>query len=184
MINPVSNFVDPQRLIHAKPYAAWSRGKQERWFRTLQEDFEARLVLDPVDSLAQLNQRLWRWIEIEYHHRPHRGLDGESPAQRFARRALHLKLADPQTDWEKLFLSRAHRRVRLDGTVSLQGQLWEVPLHLRGRLVQLRFDPFAWRRVEVWIDEHFVDLARRCDKQLNAKTYTDRDYEPPDPSSG
>jgi len=25
------------RLIHAKPYAAWSRGKQERWFRTLQE---------------------------------------------------------------------------------------------------------------------------------------------------
>ena len=171
------------RLIHAKPYAAWSRGKQERWFRTLQEDFEARLVLDPVDSLAQLNQRLWRWIEIEYHHRPHRGLQGEAPAQRFARRAIHLKLADPQTDWERLFLSRGHRRVRLDATVSLQGQLWEVPLHLRGRLVQLRFDPFGWRRVEVWVDDQFAGLARRCDKQLNSKTYTDRDYERPDQSS-
>ena len=33
------------RLAHAKPYAAWSKGKQERWFRTLQMDFEARLII-------------------------------------------------------------------------------------------------------------------------------------------
>ena len=52
------------RLCHAKPYAAWSRGKHERWFRTLQQDFEARLVIDPVHTLELLNARLWRWIEI------------------------------------------------------------------------------------------------------------------------
>jgi transposase InsO family protein len=46
------------RLCHAKPYAACSLGKIERWFRTLQEDFEARLALDPVHDLAQLNARL------------------------------------------------------------------------------------------------------------------------------
>ena len=51
------------RLCHAKPYAAWSKGKQERWFRTLQMDFEARLVIDPVHTLEELNARLWRWIE-------------------------------------------------------------------------------------------------------------------------
>jgi len=54
---------------------------------------------------------------------------------------------------------------------------------LRGRLVELRFDPFAWRRVEIWMDGKFVGLARRCDKQLNSKTYTDRDYERSDKSS-
>ena len=58
------------RLLHAKPYAAWSRGKIERFFRTLQDDFQARLVLDPVHTLEELNQRLWRWIESEYHQRP------------------------------------------------------------------------------------------------------------------
>jgi len=47
------------RLCHAKPYAAWSRGKIEGWFRTLQQDFQARLVLDPVPDLTELNQRLW-----------------------------------------------------------------------------------------------------------------------------
>jgi hypothetical protein len=90
---------------------------------------------------------------------------------------------DPQTDWEALFLSRSQRRVRLDATFSLEGQLWEAPLHLRGQLIQVRFDPFQWRRVEIWREDKYVSPARRCDKQLNAKTYTDRDYDRPDKSS-
>jgi hypothetical protein len=73
--------------------------------------------------------------------------------------------------------------VLLDATFSLEGQLWETPLHLRGQLIQVRFDPFQWRRVEIWREDKYVGPARRCDKQLNAKTYTDRDYERPDKSS-
>lgn len=171
------------RLCHAAPYAAWSKGKQERFFRTLQEDFEARLVLDPVHSLEELNRRLWQWLEREYHQRPHRALNGQCPAQRFAERAAHLRTADPQTDWQRLFLTRAQRRVRLDATISLEGQLWEVPVHLRGRLIQLRYDPFGWQRVEIWLQEVYVGLAHRCNKQLNATTYTDRDYERPQPAA-
>ena len=171
------------RLIHAKPFAAWSKGKQERFFRTLQEDFEARLVFEPVHSLEELNRRLWRWIEGEYHQRPHRSLDAECPAERFTQRASHLRLPDHETDWLRLFLTRANRRVRLDATISLHGLLWEVPVHLRGRLIELRYDPFAWQRVEVWLEDTFVALAKRCDKQLNSKTYSDQDYERPDKSS-
>jgi len=170
------------RLLHAKPYAAWSRGKIERLFRTLQDDFQARLVLDPVHTLEELNQRLWRWLEAEYHQRPHGGLDKQTPAERFAQRSQALHVLDPQTDWQRLFLSRASRRVRLDATVSLDGQVWEVPTHLRGQVVELHFDPFDWKRVEVWRQDHLVALARRCDKQLNSRTYTDRDYERPDKS--
>lgn len=171
------------RLIHAKPFAAWSKGKQERFFRTLQEDFEARLIFDPVHSLEELNRRLWRWLEAEYHQRPHRALEGQCPAERFTQRAAHLRLADDQTDWSRLFLTRAKRRVRLDATISLEGTLWEAPVHLRGRLIQLRYDPFDWQRVEIWLADTFVGLAKRCNKQLNSKTYSDQDYERPDSSS-
>ena len=170
------------RLCHAKPYAAWSRGKHERWFRTLQQDFEARLILDPVHTLEQLNARLWRWIESEYHQRPHSALDGQTPAERFTQRAVNLRSAEPQTDWEALFLSRTERRVRLDATFSLEGQLWEVPTHLRGQIIQVRFDPFGWRRVEIWWQDKLVGLAHRCDKQLNSTTYPNSDYERPDKS--
>jgi transposase InsO family protein len=171
------------RLGHAKPFAAWSKGKIERWFRTLQQDFEARLVIDPARSLEELNQRLWRWIEGEYHQRPHSALDGQTPAERFTQRAVNLRTADAQTDWHALFLSRVPRRVRLDATVSLKGQLWEVPVHLRGRVIELRFNPFDWARVEVWREDKYVAVAKRCDKQLNSKTYTDTDYDRPDKSS-
>jgi hypothetical protein len=73
--------------------------------------------------------------------------------------------------------------VRLDATFSLEGQLWEAPLHLRGQLIQVRFNPFDWRRVEIWCEDKYVGSARRCDKQLNAKTYTGQDYERPDKSA-
>ena len=171
------------RLAHAKPYAAWSKGKQERFFRTLQDDFEARLVIDPVHTLEELNRRLWRWIESEYHQRPHRGLNGQSPAERFAERAVNLRTADAQTDWQRLFLAQTERRVRLDATISLDGRLWEVPVHLRGRLIQLRYDPFNWQRVEIWLQDTYVGLATRCNKILNSKTYSDRDYDRPDKSA-
>jgi putative transposase len=171
------------RICHARPFAAWSKGKMERWFRTLQMDFEARLIIEPVHTLAELNVRLWRWIESEYHQRPHSALAGQTPAERFTQRAVHLRTADSQTDWEALFLSRVERRVRLDATFSLGNQLWEVPLQLRGQLIQVRFDPFGWRRVEIWWQDKYVEQARRCDKQLNSKTYTDRDYERPDKST-
>ena len=171
------------RLCHAKPYAAWSKGKMERWFRTLQMDFEARLVIDPVHSLEELNVRLWRWIEAEYHQRPHSALDGQTPAERFQQRALKLRTADPQTDWEALFLSRTQRRVRLDATFSIEAKLWEAPVHLRGQLIEVRFNPFDWKRVEIWFGGKYVAPARLCDKQLNSKTYTDQDYDRPDKSS-
>jgi putative transposase len=171
------------RLCHAKPFAAWSKGKIERWFRSLQVDFQARLVIDPARSLEELNQRLWRWIEGEYHQRPHSALQDQTPAERFTQRAVNLRTADPQTDWEALFLSRTKRRVRLDATVSLEGQLWEVPVHLRGRVAELRFNPFDWRRVQIWDEGKFVALAKVCDKRLNSKTYTDSDYDRPDKSS-
>jgi len=69
--------------------------------------------------------------------------------------------------------------VRLDATLSVEGQLWEVPVHLRGRLIQLRYDPFNWQRVEIWLNDTCLGLATRCNKILNSKTYTDCDYDRP-----
>lgn len=94
-----------------------------------------------------------------------------------AQKAAGLRQLPADTDWQRLFLARATRRVRLDATISLEGNLWEVPVHLRGRQVELHYDPFDWSRVEVWYRERFAALARRCDKHLNAKIYSSRDYE-------
>ena len=165
------------KLIHARPYAAWSKGKIERFFRTVQEDFQARLHLQPAADLAELNLRFSQWLENDYHARKHSSLGGQSPRERFAERGGTRRLLPAEIDWEALFFARAERRVRMDATISLEGRLWEVPVHLRGRNVELRYDPFEWKRIEVWHRESLAGLAKPCDKQLNAKTYTSADYE-------
>ena len=62
------------RLIHSKVGRPWSRGKVERMFRTLQQDFEAGLRLpgQGVGSLEELNGKLARWLQEVYHPRDSR----------------------------------------------------------------------------------------------------------------
>jgi putative transposase len=152
------------RLLHARPYAAWSKGKIERFFRTLQEAFLPELQFEPANDLERLNRRLWGWIENGYHDRVHSALGGKTPRERFAGGRLR-RLPD---HWPALFYERLSRRVRLDATVSVEGQLWEVPVHLRGRQVELRRDPFDPTRIEVWCQGNLCGPATRCDKLLNA----------------
>ena len=167
------------RLLHAKPYAAWSKGKIERFFSTVQSDFEQRLVFAPAQSLTDLNQRFWHWLETEYHQREHGSLEGQSPAVRFQERSAHLRVLPADLDVAALFLNRVRRRVRRDATISLEGQIWEVPVALRGREIEVHYDPFAFRRVDLYWEGQKVGQAHRCDKQLNARSFPLENYEKP-----
>jgi putative transposase len=167
-------------LIHAKPYHAWSKGKIERWFLTVQHDFEQRLVFDPVRTLDELNSRFWQWLNADYHQRKHGALDGQSPSERFAERAGQLRLVDDDIDLEGLFLARTTRRVRLDATISLDGKTFEAPVALRGRDVEVRYNPFTFMRVEIWLHDQFAGKAKLCDKYLNSRTFDKENYEKPE----
>lgn len=171
------------RLIHAKPYAAWSKGKIERFFLTLRQQFLLPLCLDHVNDIDELNERFHKWLECEYHRRPHSALQGACPAERFTEKTLHLRPLPDNVD--ELFLAEIQRRVRTDATISIEGQLWEVPVHLKGCQVQVRYDPFEWKMVEIYFQGIQAGLARRLDKKINGTTYKRRssDYERQDPSS-
>jgi transposase InsO family protein len=158
------------RLLHAKPYHAWSKGKIERFFHTVQQDFEATLRLPGQNpaTLEQLNGRLWDWIQTVYHVRHHEGI-GMSPQERFARGSAQVRPLDPHLDLERLFYAQLLRVVRKDGTVRLNNDLYEVDLALRGLEVRLRFDPWSLARVEVDYRGQNFGLARKVDRQLNSQ---------------
>lgn len=165
-------------LAHARPYAAYSKGKIERFFLTLQKDFEQTLVFKPVSELAQLNQRLWRWLEEDYHRRPHSALDGQCPSERFLAAGNALRHVADNGQLDSFFLKTIQRRVRKDCTISIDKELWEVPVALRGQNVQLRIDPRAGADagIEIWHGEQSYGQARRCDKQINANHFNPDNY--------
>lgn len=160
------------RLLHAKPYHAWSKGKVERLIRTIQGDFETSLRLEggAVHSVAELNTTLSRWIAGTYHLRKH-GSTGTSPHDRFNAGAHPLRTVENPEAIDPLFYTRLERVVRKDGTVTLHRRLFEVDLALRALKVELRYDPVLLDRVEVWHRGSFHGIARNADLHANSQTY-------------
>ena len=155
-------------LIHARPYQPESKGKQERWFRTARMQLLPTLNSADLSSLDALNRRLWAWVEGEYHQTPHRGLEGETPLDQWAKSSSEVHYLDGQADLDDLFLAEAKRKVQKDRTVSLNGMAFEVDASLVGATVTLRFDPNVLARgVEVWHENRKVQNAKRVDLYAN-----------------
>lgn len=155
-------------LIHARPYQPQGKGKQERFFRTVRSQLLPTLSEADTASLQALNRRLWAWVETEYHHNPHRGLDGDTPLDRWAG-ARAPRLPEPDLDLDALFLFEAKRRVQRDHTVSLNGTVFEVDAALVGQTVTLRYDPStpAGRGIEVWHEGRLAVCAKPVDAYAN-----------------
>lgn len=126
-------------LIHARPYQPQSKGKVERFFRTVRMQLMPALAATDLASVDALNRRLWAYIETEYHRAPHKGLGGEAPLDRWAKVADEVRYLDATLD--DLFLAEAQRKVHSDRVVSLHGVAYEVDASLVGETVTLRYDP-------------------------------------------
>jgi putative transposase len=161
-------------LIHSRAYHAESRGKIERWFRTIRLQFLPLLSQREMSSLQTINRALWTYIEIEYHRTPHRTL-GESPLDRWAKVGQRVRYPEPGVDLDDLFLFEAKRKVQKDRTVSLNGMLYEVDASLVGETVTLRYDPSDQGDVvEVCHKDYFPLEAKKVDVYANCFVKRDR----------
>jgi len=142
------------QLVFCRPYAPEGKGKLERWHRTLRAAFLSELDERHIGGLDDLNARLWAWLEQVYHRSPHTGLGGLTPLARYQRDLARIRNLGPKAaQLDALFHHRIQRFVRKDGTVSYQGQRFEVRYELSGKTVQLVVDPHAQRVVGVEDDQ-------------------------------
>jgi putative transposase len=138
------------RLTHSKPGQPAGRGKIERLFRTVREQFLVELqapgALEAVTDLAALNELFAGWVETVYHQRVHRETE-QKPLERF------LAAGPPALPTPALlreaFLWSHTRQVTKTATLSLHGNTYEVDAALIGRKVEVVFDPFDLTTLEV-----------------------------------
>ena len=155
-------------LIHARPFQPQSKGKIERFFRTCRAQLITRLSQTDTASLDAINRALAAWIEGEYHHSPHRGIDNETPLERWARVADGVQYPDHSLDLDDLFLFEEQRKVQNDRTVSLHGYLFEVDAKLIGEKVTLRYDPARpGAPIQVVHKGSLIEKARQVDVYAN-----------------
>jgi transposase InsO family protein len=138
------------RLIYCRPYMPEGKGKIERWHRVVRAQLLSELTAHHLQSLDNLNGALWAWLEQVYHQRVHSALDGKTPLVRWQQDLESMRSLGPfAADLDELFYHRHTRKVRKDGTVSFDGQRYEVSYELSGRRVELVVDPHQQRAVSV-----------------------------------
>ncbi len=155
-------------LIHSRPYQPRGRGKVERFFRHVRSAFLPHLDDAMLQDLAALNRVFWAWLEGEYHQAPHRGLDGQTPLDRFLDDQVLVRAA-PE-DLEKLLRMKVRRKVGRDRTVRLQSRLYETPDGYASETVEVLFDPYdPSRPVHFRRPQETEEIPlRRLDPTINA----------------
>jgi putative transposase len=167
------------KLIHASPRAATTKGKIERFFRTVRDQF--LVEIDDGVELAELNRLFSAWLEVVYHRRVH-SETGESPLARFDAAGAP-PLPTPAL-LREAFLWSAERTVTKTATVSLHGNTYEVDAALAGRKVELIFDPFDLTRIEVRYQHRPFGTAVGLVIGRHTHPQAQREVPPPPASTG
>src|SRR5712691_5929564 len=155
-------------IVHTPPYQPEGRGKIERFFRSVRDQFLASLDLKQVTGMEDLNARLDVWIHTACHRSPHGGLPANvTPLQRWHRDIERVRQLPPATDVRRLFFYRLDRLVRRDSTFLLQKRFYEAPAHLAGQKVEVRFDPLDPSQADVFLGGVFQGEARLADPVAN-----------------
>jgi transposase InsO family protein len=120
-------------VLHSRPYHPQSRGKNERFHRTLKAEVFA---FKRFRDLAEVQCAFNAWRTVYNLERPHQALDQEVPASRYcaSTRSMPDRIAQVQYD--------EHEVVRTVGTtkayVSFKGRQWKLPQAFCGERVAIR----------------------------------------------
>lgn len=163
------------RLIHSKPYEAQSKGKIERWHLSVRTQLLTELDLQAIQSLDELNARLWVWIEKKYHQTRHSALidkntfENQTPLERFQQDLLKIQpLGELSKKIDDYFYHRIKRTIKKDATLSFEGKLFEVPFELVGETIYLVVDaPLATPKYVESLEHQWLGPVHPLDKLAN-----------------
>ncbi len=157
------------------PYRAKTKGKVERPFRYVRQDF---FLGREFGNLADLNQQLSEWLEQVANARCH------GTTQRIVKEAMAEERAtlQPLPALAYRGVLKLERRVTRDGMVSVQGNLYSVPDRTRRRLVEVQVLADKVRLFEA--GELIAAHARLEGKGQRAVAPDHRQWPPPGQRSG
>jgi hypothetical protein len=158
-------------LVHSKPYDSPSRGKIERFWRTVRDGF---LSSFKGTSLKELNEAFDIWLRDEYHLRTHSGIDCR-PIDRYQLSlSEYPRVRANEEVLEELFLAKIERKVNKDATISFKNLIYELPPQFIGKKVDLRYNQNNPRELFLYEKDKRVSSIKVVDSRANGKTYKPR----------
>lgn len=138
-------------LCFARPYSPQSKGKIERWFRTLHEQWTNIINWNSYSSLEELNESLNKYVEKQYNNQYHSGIK-QKPIEKFLSNSQNLRFLQSKQELDYIFLYRIARNVKNDSTVSIDNCIFEVPGKYIGCKINIRYDPTSMDKAYIFND--------------------------------
>lgn len=148
-------------IVHTPPYVPQGRGKIERWFRYVRENFFPTCP----DSLSveKLNELFDDWVE-KYHNKRHSSTK-QTPLERYQENMKCVRPA-PKSLMD-YFRFIEFRRVKKDRTFRLNGTIFEAPINLMNERIELKFHKESPENVEIYFDGRSFGHAVLLNKEVN-----------------
>jgi hypothetical protein len=153
------------------PYSAYQNAKQEVFWAQVEGRFVAMVSGCRDLTLAQLNEAMLAWVEMEYNRKVHSEL-GRPPLESF----IHDRDVGrpcPSSEELRMAFTAAARRSqrRSDGTISIEGTRFELPSRYR-HLTRVTVRYASWDLAHVYMcDDRTGEVLCRIyplDKHKNA----------------
>lgn len=130
------------RITHRAKADPAGGGIIERFFETIQTQFEAEVRAGDILTLDQLNRAFSAWLSIDYHQSVHSETH-QSPKARYDAGLGLIRQVD-MNDFLAAFLLRINRTVnKTFSDVRLDNRFYKVDPRLRGDRLEVRSDPFS-----------------------------------------
>lgn len=120
-------------LLHSRPYHPQSRGKIERFNRTVLDEV---LALNLFASFEEMQRAFDTWRNVYNLERPHEALDLEVPASRYVPSLRSMPARLPTVEYDQGEIVRCVPASK--DYISFKGQLFKVPQAFRGERLAIR----------------------------------------------
>jgi transposase InsO family protein len=120
-------------LLHSRPYHPQSRGKNERFHRTLKAEVFA---FKRFRDLCEVQRAFDAWRIVYNLDRPHQALDQQVPASRYRVSSRPMPDRLPQVEYDEHEIVRSVPATK--DYISFKARLWKVPQAFRGERVAIR----------------------------------------------
>lgn len=155
---------------NARPYDAASKGKIERFNRTLKDTWMNAFDWNKINGLDDLNQKLSETINL-YNNTIHSSIK-DTPNNIYHKDIEDIKRFDDDFI-DKAFYHTVKRKVSNTGTVSIDNNIYEVDYSLARRSIEFTYNPFDLTTI-YYDDKSYNQIDRQANS--NKKRRKNVDY--------
>lgn len=152
------------KLSHTPVRDGSAKGKIERLNENIRYSFFKRH--GDFKNLAHLNSLFKEWVN-DYNNKIHSSIQ-MTPENRFAIDLKRIRFLENSEFNDEIFFSESLRSVSNTNTFSLHNIIYECPVDLRDKKIEVRFDPFKPETVITYYNQRRYGKAKPLNPNINA----------------